>query len=97
MCFPLLPDTGVFQIFFWMELVTLASGRCFCISLLIEVPPLYIRSCGIKYLAMIFARSLRNKDLAVKYCSVNDLGGMLAGLSLQLPKHSRCRRDRFVK
>jgi len=88
---------GVFQTFFWMDLVRLTSEGCFCISLLIEVPPLYIRSFGIKYLAMVFARSLRNKDLAVKYFSVNDLGAMLADLACRCPKHPRCRRDRFVK
>src|SRR5208282_3641817 len=75
-----------------MEPIWLAHGGCFCIRLLIEVPPPQFRSFGIKYLAIVFARSLRNKDLAVKYFSVNDLGAILADLARRYPKHPQCRR-----
>jgi len=34
---------------------------------------------------MVFARSLRNKDLAVKYFSLNDLGAMLADFACGCP------------
>ena len=55
-----------------------------------------MRSFGIKGLAMIRARSLRNKDLSIKYLKISSLGATHVK-NEELPSSSKCGFTSFAE